>query len=317
MKGLIIVVALSIGAVGQQLPLGTISHISSATCSSGFSNGATCQSATVSCPGMADIDVTWGSVGTGRAGRIVVIGGNGATVPAGADLAEKYTEAGFKETQITFASDWEVDGNLLAAACRPATVLDYLHSQTKGAYCGQGISAGSGALGYGLAWYGLDADLDNVELTVGPVFSNIVEGCEVPYAPPVTVRPTNGVPFNDDPQYNLEWTSMSTWTSTACLPKGGSSEKDLAEEAAQSIIQTGATLSFPHTSLAAWDCNNGLNPSAAQSYLFLQKVTTPWALTSLSGCTGAEGTSTGVTPQGVPADTATADDMIAECVVKR
>jgi hypothetical protein len=297
------------------LPLGMISGIASMECGAGFSTGAICQSATVSCPKTVDIGVTWGTVGSGTAGRIVVLNGNGDTVPDGAEYATQYTQAGFVVTQIIFASDWEDGGDLLAAACRPATVLDYFHSQTTaGAYCAQGISAGSGAIGYGLAWYGLSAELDNVELTVGPVFSNIVAGCEVPYAPPVTVIPTNGASFVDDPQYNIEWPSVSTWTATSCLPPGGSSAADLASEAAQSTIQPGALLNYPHTSIAAWDCNNGLNPSAAQSYLFLQQVTTPWALTSISGCTGAEGTSTGVTPQGVPADTATGDDMVAQCV---
>jgi hypothetical protein len=315
MRSLITWLSLSVCAFAQ-LPLGSVSNVARATCASGFATGATCYSATLSCPKTDDIGVTWGTTGAGP-GRIVFIFGNGATLPGGADLAQEYNDAGLALTQITFASDWEDGGDLLAAACRPATLLDYFHAQTTGAYCAQGVSAGSGAIAYGMAWYGLGPELNNVELTVGPVFSNIAQGCKVPDAPAVTVRPTNGVPFADKPQYNNEWSSVSLWTGTSCLPKGGSTPEELEKESDQSIVQVGATRSFPQTSIAAWDCNNGLNPSAAQSYLFFEQVTTPWTLTSLSGCTGAEGTSTGVTPQGVLAEVATAKDMIARCVKPR
>ncbi len=308
-------VFLGISALAQ-LPLGSVSNVTHATCPSGIAKGATCYAATVSCPKTLDIEVTWGTTGAGP-GRIVYIFGNGATQPGGADLAKKYNNAGLALTQITFVSDWEDGGDLLASACRPATLLDYFHTQTTGAYCAQGVSAGSGAIAYGLAWYGLGRELNNVELTVGPVFSDIVQGCRVPYSPPVTVKPTNGSPFVDKPQYNNEWPSVGTWTGAACLPKGGSTAAELQKQSIQSIVQAGATLSFPQTSIAAWDCNNGLNPSAAQSYLFFQKVTTPWTLTSLSGCTGAEGTATGVTPQGVLAEVATSNDMITKCVKPR
>jgi hypothetical protein len=315
MRSVITWLSLSICAFAQ-LPLGSVSNVARATCPSGFASGATCYTATVSCPKTVDIGVTWGTAGAGP-GRIVFINGNGGMLPGGADLAQEYNEAGFALTQITFASDWEDGGDVLAAACRPATMLDYFHARTKGAYCAQGISAGSGAIGYGMAWYGLGAELNNVELTVGPVFSDIARGCKVPEEPAITVKPTNGAPFIDKPQYNIEWRSVSSWTGTECLPKGGSSAEDLEKEAEQSILQTGATISFPQTSIAAWDCNNGLNPSAAQSYLFLQQLTTPWTLTALTGCTGAEGTSTGVTPQGVLAEVATAKDLIAKCVKPR
>jgi hypothetical protein len=316
MKYLLVVLVLTAGAFAQR-SLGTVSDIKSAKCVSGFSHGAACQAAIVSCPNVPDMTVTWGSVGTPKVGRIIIVGGNGATLPSGAEFAPKYIAAGFEVTQLTFAADWEDDGNLLEAACRPATVLNYFHTQTTGAYCAQGVSAGTGAIAYGMSWYGLNNTFENVEFTVGPVFSNIGEGCEVPYASPVKVTPTNGTAFEDPPQYNHEWPSVGKWTGTECLPKHGSTQQELQAWAAQSILQSGATLSYPRTSIAAWDCNNGLNPSAAESYLFFQQVTTPWALTAITGCTGAEGTSTGTTPQGVLADTALADDMLAHCTVPK
>ena len=57
--------------------------------------------------------------------------------------------------------------------------------------CAQGFSAGSGALGYALAWYGAatsaEYHLDKVALLSGPVFSDIEQGCEDPIPPPQTV----------------------------------------------------------------------------------------------------------------------------------
>ena len=317
MKILLVLLVLSVSAFAQQHHLGNVSNVASVSCPSGFPSGADCSSATVSCPKVADIGVVWGITGTPRAGTIIYINGNGGTSVGGDEYAQTYTAAGFSLIQIIFDSDWEAPGgNLLNSACRPSTLVDYFHRQTTGAYCAQGDSAGSGAIGYGMAWYGLAPELNNVEFTVGPVFSDVATGCKVPHAPAVKVIPTDGVSFMDNPWYNLEWRSVSSWTNTACLPPNGSSPADLTKESAQSILQSGATLSYPNTSIAAWDCNNGLNPSAAQSYLFLQQVTTPWTLTALSGCTGAEGVYTGVTPQGVSATVATADHMIAHCVKK-
>ena len=316
MKRLLIVPFLAVAsAASAQLPLGQVSNVSSISCGSGFAAGAKCYSATVSCPNMPDVGAIWGESGPGTAGTIVFVDGSGDTRTAGEEnFSSSYIKAGFNFVQVIFNQDWE-GGSVLTGACRPATMLSYFRSQSTGAYCAHGSSAGSAAVAYAMSWYGVD--FDNVELTVGPVFSDIKQGCQVPYAAPVTVTPTNGVPFVDNPWYNLEASNVSTWTNTQCLPAGGSTPSDLASEAAQSIVQPGATLSFPRTSMSAWVCNNGLNPSAAQSYLFLQQVATPWALTSLTGCTGPEGTDTSVTPQGVNAVTATVADMVAQCKSNR
>jgi hypothetical protein len=88
----------------------------------------------------------------------------------------------------------------------------------------------------------------------------------------------------------------------------------LASEAAQSIVQPGAVLSFPKTSLSGWVCDNGENPSAAQAYLWFSQVATPWSLTSISNCQGAEGVAQGTTPQGLTGDQAITEDMIGKCV---
>jgi hypothetical protein len=73
-------------------------------------------------------------------------------------------------------------------ACRPATVIDWLHRTlyrplnrpTGGAGCGfclSGNSAGSSAIAYAMAFYGLDRFVDGMVLTGGPPHTAIAEGC--------------------------------------------------------------------------------------------------------------------------------------------
>ena len=96
-----------------------------------------------------------------------------------------------KQTSDTFG--------MMTGARRPAGFLDYVRTtaslnarltNSSAGLCAQGASAGSGALGYSLAWYKdsarcfcLSTDLDNVELLSGPVFSNVKFGCQFPPPP--------------------------------------------------------------------------------------------------------------------------------------
>jgi hypothetical protein len=300
-------------SAAAQLPLGSVNDIQPTACPAGFAGGSTCHLATVSCPGVSDIGVTFGTSGNPTAGTIVFINGTGDTIPGGGpSFFKAYSQAGFSLAQFIFATDWEDGGDVLASACRPATMLNFLRSSASLPFCAQGASGGAGATAYALSWYGVP--LDNAELLSGPVFSNIAQGCRTPHASPVTVNPTNGSPFDDKPFYNQEFPEVSVWTNTSCLPKSGSTAGNLASEAAQSIVQSGAVLSFPTTNLSGWVCNNGENPSAAQAYLWFSQVATPWSLTSISNCQGAEGVGQGTTPQGVTGDQAIAEDMIGKCV---
>lgn len=298
------------------LPLGSISNIQSATCPTGFVKGAICSTATVSCPNLTDLSVTYGTHGTPTNGTVIFINGDGATLPYGNGFAAPYLKAGLSSVQFAFAQPWEEVGstNVMNAACRPATVLNYFY-QAGIPYAVQSASAGSGAVAYALSWYGMAGEFKNWEAVVGPVFSDIAQGCELPWSAGVTVIPTNGAAFVDPVQYNNEFSFMTTSTGEKCLPKTGTtSAAVITAWQTQSILAPGAQLNFPGLNISSWVCNNGLNPSAAQAYLFLSQVTSPWSLTTLSGCTGAEGIGTGVTPQlvlGIPAITA---DMILQMV---
>ena len=300
-------------SASAQVHVGSVNEVQSTLCSAGFASGATCFSAKVSCPGVADIGVTFGLKGNPTKGTIVFINGTGDTVPAGSSsFAKTYVDAGFSIAQFIFATDWENGGDILASACRPATMLNFLHSTPSLPFCAQASSGGAGASAYALSWYGVA--LDNVEMLSGPVFSNIALGCRTPHASAVTVNPTNGSPFDDIPFYNQEFAEVSAWTNTSCLPKTPSTSASLSNEAAQGIAQPGAVLSFPTTKLSGWVCDNGENPSAAQAYLWFSRVATPWNLTRISNCQGSEGVVQGTTPQGVPGSEAIAQDMLAKCL---
>jgi hypothetical protein len=83
-------------SAAAQLPLGTVNDIQPTGCTEGFAGGATCHLATVSCPGVPDISVTFGTKGNPTAGTIVFINGTGDTIPGGSPtFFETYSQAGF------------------------------------------------------------------------------------------------------------------------------------------------------------------------------------------------------------------------------
>jgi len=317
MKKLLIVVvfALSLSAAAQ-LPLGSVGNVQPTLCPTGFVTGAACSTATVSCPDEPDIQITFGTYGKPTNGTVILLNGNGGTVPAGSGVASAYKKAGLSLIQFVFATFWEYgNGNLKQAACRPATVFNHFYNPDV-PYAAQVTSAGSGAMGYALAWYGMAHEFKNVELLVGPVFSNIKLGCEVPEASAITIIPTDGASFTDSPLYDNEYTFLTKIFGADCLPTTDTPPAHNTLWASQSIISAGAIVSYPTTRLAAWGCNNGLNPSSAQSYLFLSEVKTPWTFTAITDCDGAEGVESGKTPDGVVGLTAIEEDMISAMTPK-
>jgi hypothetical protein len=73
-------------------------------------------------------------------------------------------------------------GGIRAAACRPATVINWvyhnLRSGLSAPLCASGNSAGAEQIGLGLAHYGLGSILSMAELTVGPPFAREDYSCE-------------------------------------------------------------------------------------------------------------------------------------------
>jgi hypothetical protein len=280
-----------------------------------YSNGGTnynmsCVNANVSCsgvfPDVSDLGLTFGYInpavtpGTGISvpkGVIILHGGDGGIQPESFALTDAYFKAGFEVVQVAWWDDWEMlsdpmtgTGNIQHAACRPATVLNYIWTtyylpmiapggvNNTAAMCALGDSAGSAAIAYSLAYYGAGSWLDNVELLSGPVLSDIEQGCEIPRAGPVTVcSPSSpnqgwgcqlgqgGSTWTLLPEYVAgAQTGVQKWTNEvqACTSSGGTGNSN-ADWLKESIVDQGTgaapTFVYSKTSMAGWLCRSVYN----------------------------------------------------------
>ncbi len=334
-------------AFGQKTALatGTINPqtvIQLRSCPAGYIHGMTCYKGQVqACPQTVDLGFTYGVKDPVQrsAGTIIFLEGGGGTYGAPEpDYAETYLQHGFQVVYLTWDQDWEyTNGNtgksIKSAACRPATFLQYVrqHVYTSGGMCAQGASAGAGALGYALAWYGGGSTLDHVELLSGPVFGDIEQGCIVPNPRNLTVCSSgqygcDGGSWSDDPSYQSpnqrmvgEWSGFQNCNSGAKTAQSANS----AWKAMSIVDGTGnGSFSYPQTSMAGWLCSNvdkEHNNSAAQAQYFFQQFTNHsqtagFSLTRIDHCLGVEGVTQGVTPQGVSGFDAISTSMLAGCI---
>jgi hypothetical protein len=330
--------------------LGCVSDVTPLTpCPGGYAPGMSCSQATVSCSNTADISVTYGYLPPAGAinGTVFFHSGSGGTTTQDISaFTDAYSAAGLAMVQMAWASTWEDTGlttkNVGVAACRPATLMNYILEQVAapgGAKCAQGFSAGSGAVAYALAWYNAGSYLDNAELLSGPVFSNIEEGCEFPQPPLLNVCPPeqfgcNGAEFQDSPSYT-PGTALGVGTITGDASCGGNPNGDTETTPqsnlnwlAMSIVNgtSQPNFSYPNTAVAGWVCNNGTTPvgnnSAAQGDLFylqftnLQQTGLSFSLNPISGCLSDEDVGDGLTAQDVLGSTAIGNDMVAQCRVR-
>jgi len=331
-------------AQNPPLPLGTVNGVAKvASCPVGFFPGVSCYSATVSCPNTADIVLVYGYRNpphAGSNGTIVLLSGADGTTPENEDFVPAYLEAGYQIVQFEWQTPWEDTGlttkSIQIAACRPATFLNYVHQKVYagGGMCAHGVSAGSAAVAYTLAWYGSGTYLDKAELLSGPVFSNIAQGCVVPATPAVMVCPSgqfgcNGAPWSDNTPYVLgSEVGVRHWTGDkTCANEFKTTEQSAVAWTAMSIVNEpvgNPSFNYPKTAMAGWLCSNGLNNSAAEGQLFYRKFTNPaqtagYRVTRIDNCNGPEGVTQGTTPQGESGLTAIFNDMVSgsEACVKR
>jgi len=329
------------------------------TCESGlkFAPGVTCYHATVTCPSTVALGVTLGyqAPAAPAQGTIVLFSGGGGTEAGALSNDSQYTadyaSNGYGVVETAWDSAWEdtTNGstsnvpahNLLAAGCRPASLLNYIFSQstpfyTSGGRCAQGISGGSGAVAYTMSAYGGDGFLDNAELLSGPVFGDIEQGCEFPPAPEVTVcgDGNGGVAAwcHLGPGQSL-WAGRPTYMGSAltavqgftgdsscgtATPTSATSNQAWKNE---SIVNGAASTNFNYTNtkVTGWLCADSSNNSTEQGQFFYQQVgttATPLNVYPVSNCQGAEGVDTGDVPalSGDPSGfTAVEFDMLNAC----
>jgi hypothetical protein len=272
----------------------------------GFQKDAVCESLTISCPNAAAINVTVGTV-TGTLGKSVMYAnGSEWATAGGSGYMTPLAKVGYTTVTAAFQTAWqEGPGNLLTAACRPATLFNYVANGGQIAVIA--ASGGAGALAYALSWYGAGSFVSAAFITSGPVYSDEGLGCETPKADWVTVTPSDGEPwssalnFEDGTQILL-----GTFTGQSCEPKKDTTSTEYQTWEAQSILAPGAA--FPFLYVYAQLCSDAPLPnnSTGQASLWLTQMGA-WVV-GISGCSGSEGTTVGLTPELENAQTA----LIAE-----
>lgn len=312
----------------QTQPLGQLTNITmSNSCtgmgwftSAGFTT--TCETADVVCPNTATAGFTFAYTSPQAVpnGVVIFFNGGDGTMPYGdatgtpaapLTMAQLYFSAGYEVVQLAWNAAWQgtnqgqlgilYPGNIQAAACRPATFINWIynnvylpitqgiHGNPSAGMCAQGASAGSAQIAYSMAYYGAGAWLDNVELISGPVLSDIAQGCQNPAPPDITMCPNNGTQAQQwgcpaPNQGGASWTLSPTylgayangvgnWTyDTSCAsPNGTTQQSDLRWLAMSIVDQPGTsggvtpTFSYPTTAMSGWICRSLKDQASAHT----------------------------------------------------
>jgi hypothetical protein len=266
------------------LPLGTLTVTDSGVpCLGGAGAGATCMNVRVSCPGLPDLSgmiAVAEPSGTAQGTIVTHTGGSGvgffAAGPAGKGTEQALTKAGYRFVQLSWDTDWASTGDIKQAACRPATVFQWVFANIQGAsrstgFCGIGSSGGAAALSYSLAAYGLKGSFDYVMLLAGPTPSRIDYGCD---PSSYTGGARNLCPLLT----NAPWmyspgvqTIADGWTGThTCGGAAGAS--DIAAWQADQLLSAGDDFDYPQTGLSFWYCVSTPNESTGQATFFIDQV---------------------------------------------
>lgn len=320
----IVLVGLTISSQAQ-LPLGAVTAVTQITCpaepvnsgwvsaKSGGPPVAICYTATITCPNLPDLGITYGvatPVGASN-GTVVFVSPKGGTEPLGGNLGKNLPyqlyHANYQTVQMAWATDWRSGatggGYFKSAACREATVLNYFNTTyyqtasntaTAGS-CAIGYSGGAAGLGYSLTYYGAATYLDKATFVSGPHYGNLVDGC-VPSSPPVSICPSS-----DGVNYPMGCNTLSgTWTEAGQYTGGAAktlstqigdkprcdvadhvyTSLDKAELIADSLVDqaTDASYEYPQTVVSAYFCDddqNWSNPSEVQGWLWLSQIASP------------------------------------------
>jgi hypothetical protein len=299
---LVLAVSSVIAAHAQSapLPIGTATiDLDPATCSpsDGWLSGGTCTHYQITgCANAQDLGVTINYVpASPSAGTIVFFSGGAgtsATTPSGQEstFASAYNLAGYSTVQTAWDDDWEltnipgsdqppVPPSILAAACRPATLMYIINKSPPTIPRGQCArrAPARAAVAYALVWYGAKSYLTNAELPSAPPFASIFQGCKVPNVGSATVCGSGQYGCDNEYGTTSSWTnapqyidesmylgSVQTWVGggttgdTSCNNAGGVTTLTSSNNAwlGMSIVNpSGGDFDFDtYTSMAIWAC---------------------------------------------------------------
>ena len=259
-------------STGSARKLGTVSAVSTVSCSGSIKNGV-CQQMTVACPGISSVKAyVKTNTPSGTSKGTVTYGtgtdGNGlyeSIFTFGSTAVQNVLNAGFTTVQISWGTPFnssqpngwvEGPGGVLDVACRYATVTNWIYNniQKNNAlpYCATANSGGAGALAYALSQYGSNKILSMAEVTSGPPAGRLDWGCGCP-AGKMSVScgssSSLGTCFGTadapvwDPGYNPSATTgVCSAAVTGTLPPGG-----LNFFLGDSVEAPGATYNYPST----------------------------------------------------------------------
>jgi hypothetical protein len=266
------------------LPLGTLTVTDSGVqCLGGAGVGASCMNVKVSCPGLPDL---FGMIavaeptGSARGTIVTHTGGSGvgffAAGAAGKGTEQALTKAGYRFVQLSWDTDWASTGDIKKAACRPATVFQWVFDNVHGGsrstgFCGIGSSGGTAALSYSLAAYGMKGSFDYAMLLAGPTPARIDYGCD---PSSYTGGPRSLCPLltNAPWMYTPGVQSIADgWTGTHTCG-GAAGAGDIAAWQADQLLSAGDDFDYPQTGLSFWYCVSTPNESTGQATFFIDQV---------------------------------------------
>ena len=269
-------------AEGTQNParLGKVTVLGPATCPTGSTEGSTCTSVSVSCPGVPDLTGTLSEalpVGT-PLGTIILANGGGGTTFFNAGFANTYLNDGFRVVQYLWTTDWEDTGGVgvKSAACRPATIFRYVFYTVQAAdrtsgFCAQGTSGGGGSIAYALAQYGLSDYFDYVLISGGPGVSRMDYGCDKSL---YTGPPLNLCPLLPDALYAYTGgKQVNGWENTTTCQAKQPLQSDIDKWGADAIVTTGGNYTYPKTGMSWYFCvTPPANDSNGQGKFLIDQV---------------------------------------------
>jgi len=228
-------------------------------------------------------------------------------------FVDAYLNAGFRVVQLVFASPgWEIislgRNNLRTSGCRPATALEYIFeavhgSNTARGFCAQGQSGGGTALGFSMSWYEMGEVLDYALLGSSPNFADVLQGCDYPIYPNVTVCGRDDKKFctQQDESYSNRVSFEGTFPPCSAMleslvgypcycPDVPVTPEMRAWFAGESVVGPGATYKFKETAMSSWVCAPGKNVSPGQAELYAREVRAKagYSLNLVANCSGAE-----------------------------
>jgi hypothetical protein len=323
---LLTLVAIASSASAQTQPdsLGTIQ--SSSIACQGHSNNGVCYQLEVSCPSLPNYTAYLKLLSPTVAvtGTTVFLTGGGTTdllelQTYGPIVVEQLLSKGYRIAQVTYGAPfnsselgWETNAGgagVRAAACRFATVLQWVHDNIQDAstpLCAAGNSAGSELIAQSLTHYGASNILTFAELSSGPPYGQLQYACE--NTQPTMTSPCSGLGLGlgvlpttaalfIDPSYPGAWCSSAYNTH---------SKLHDAQFLNDSVLSPDATLNYPTTFVNFVFGDQDTTSAIRQGFLYEAAITSGHAAACLPGVSHEIETS-------IAGAKRVAADMIAGC----